>query len=112
MTTLKQSLNLDINMKEGEKYYLCCGGNVPYNVIVRNERGEFTCTYFGFILYIENFCEERKNSINTYAVIAEDSKFTSTLLKELILEKTLATEVIAVANGLELISEYSKLFIK
>ena len=96
-------------MEEGKKYCLCCGENVPYNVVVRNERRELTCSYCGFTLDIENLWEDTKSSINTYALIAEDSKFTRTLLKELILKKAIASEVMAVTNGLELISEYAKL---
>ncbi len=97
-------------MEEGKKYCLCCGEDVPYNVVVRNERRELTCSYCGFTLDIENLWEDTKSSINTYALIAEDSKFTRTLLKELILKKAIASEVIAVTNGLELISEYTKIF--
>jgi len=96
-------------MAESKKYCLCCGEDVPYNVVVRNERRELTCSYCGFTLDIENLWEDTKSSINTYALIAEDSKFTRTMLKELILKKSLASDVIAVTNGLELISEYSKL---
>jgi len=96
-------------VEEGKKYCLCCGENVPYNVVVRNERRELTCSYCGFTLDIENLWEDTKSSINTYALIAEDSKFTRTLLKELILKKAIASEVMAVTNGLELISEYAKL---
>lgn len=96
-------------MEEGKKYCLCCGEDVPYNVVVRNERRELTCSYCGFTLDIENLWEDTKSSIDTYALIAEDSKFTRTMLKELILKKSLASDVIAVTNGLELISEYSKL---
>ncbi len=96
-------------MEEGKKYCLCCGEDVPYNVVVRNERRELTCSYCGFTLDIENLWEDTKSSINTYALIAEDSKFTRTLLKELILKKAIASEVMAVTNGLELISEYAKL---
>ncbi len=96
-------------MEEGKKYCLCCGEDVPYNVVVRNERRELTCSYCGFTLDIENLWEDSKSSINTYALIAEDSKFTRTLLKELILKKAIASEVMAVTNGLELISEYTKL---
>lgn len=97
-------------MEEGKKYCLCCGEDVPYNIVVRNERRELTCSYCGFTLDIENLWEDTKSSINTYALIAEDSKFTRTLLKELILKKAIASEVIAVTNGLELISEYTKIF--
>lgn len=96
-------------MEEGKKYCLCCGEDVPYNVVVRNERRELTCSYCGFTLDIENLWEDSKSSINTYALIADDSKFTRTLLKELILKKAIASEVIAVTNGLELISEYTKI---
>jgi CheY-like chemotaxis protein len=96
-------------MVEGKKYCLCCGEDVPYNVVVRNERRELTCSYCGFTLDIENLWEDTKSSVNTYALIAEDSKFTRTLLKELILKKAIASEVMAVTNGLELISEYAKL---
>jgi CheY-like chemotaxis protein len=96
-------------MEEGKKYCLCCGEDVPYNVVVRNERRELTCSYCGFTLGIENLWEDTKSSVNTYALIAEDSKFTRTLLKELILKKAIASEVMAVTNGLELISEYTKL---
>jgi CheY-like chemotaxis protein len=96
-------------MAEGKKYCLCCGEDVPYNVVVRNERRELTCSYCGFTLDIENLWEDRKSSVNTYALIAEDSKFTRTLLKELILKKAIASEVIAATNGLELVSEYTKL---
>jgi len=96
-------------MEEGRKYCLCCGEEVPYNVVVRNERRELTCSYCGFTLDIENLWEDTKSSINTYALIAEDSKITRTILKELVLKKAIASDVIAVTNGLELISEYSKL---
>jgi CheY-like chemotaxis protein len=95
-------------MSEGTKYCICCGEEVPYNVVVRNERRELTCTYCGFTLDIENLWEGKKASIETYAFIAEDSNFVRKLLKELVLKKTLASEVIAVTNGLELITEYSK----
>jgi CheY-like chemotaxis protein len=96
-------------MEEGKKYCLCCGEDVPYNVVVRNERRELTCSYCGFTLDIENLWEDTKTSVNTYALIAEDSKFTRTLLKELILKKAITSQVMAVTNGLELISEYMKL---
>jgi CheY-like chemotaxis protein len=96
-------------MEEGKKYCLCCGEEVPYNVVVRSERRELTCSYCGFTLDIENLWEDTKSSINTYALIAEDSKITRTILRELVLKKAIASDVIAVTNGLELISEYSKL---
>lgn len=96
-------------MEEGRKYCICCGEEVPYNVVERNERRELTCTYCGFTLDVENLWEDIKASIETYAFIAEDSDFVRNLLKEMVLKKRLASEVIAVTNGLELITEYTKL---
>ncbi len=92
-----------------KRYCLCCGEEVPCNIVVRNERRELTCAFCGFTLGTDNLWEGRRRSSGTYALIAEDSKFTRTLLKELILKKALASEVVAVSNGLELVSEYSKL---
>ncbi|HEC97757.1 MAG TPA: response regulator [Nitrospirae bacterium] len=91
------------------KYCLCCGENVPCNIVIRNERRELTCTFCGFILGTDSLWEDRRRAAGTYALIAEDSKFTRTLLKELILKKVLASEVTALSNGLELVSEYSRL---
>jgi CheY-like chemotaxis protein len=99
-------------MEEGRKYCICCGEEVPYNIVERDERRELTCTYCGFTLDVENLWEDIKASIETYAFIAEDSDFARKLLKELVLKKTLASEVIAVTNGLELVTEYTKLMKK
>jgi len=99
-------------MEEGRKYCICCGEEVPYNVVERNERRELTCTYCGFTLDVENLWEDIKASLETYAFIAEDSDFTRKLLKDMVLKKSLAREVIAVTNGLELITEYAKLMKK
>lgn len=95
-------------MEVGRKYCLCCGEEVPYNVVERNERREITCTYCGFTLDVENLWEDIKVSIETYAFIAEDSDFARKLLKGLVLKKKLASEAIAVTNGLELITEFTK----
>jgi len=99
-------------MEKERRYCLCCGEAVPYNVVERNERRELTCLYCGFTLDVENLWEDVKVSIETYAYIAEDSDFVRNLLKELVLKKRLASEVIAVTNGLELITEYTKLMKK
>jgi len=99
-------------MEDDRKYCICCGEMVPCNVVERNERRELTCTYCGFTLDVENLWEDIKASIETYALIAEDSDFARKLLKELVLKKHLASEVIAVTNGLELVTEYTKLMKK
>ncbi|MEW6066852.1 MAG: response regulator [Nitrospirota bacterium] len=96
-------------MEEAKKYCLCCGEDVPYNVVIRNERKESLCTYCGFTLDIENLWEDKKISKDTCAFIAEDSDFTRKLLRELIIKNALASKVIDVVNGIDLVSEYSKI---
>ncbi len=53
--------------------------------------------------------EEKQSGTPINAIIAEDSEFLRTLLKEIILRKSLSDNVIAVTNGLELVAEYTRL---
>lgn len=96
-------------MDKEEKYCLCCGEKVPCNVIERDERKMVICAYCGFTLGVERLCEAKEVSVETYALIAEDSDFARKLLKGLVSKAKLASEVIAVTNGLELITEFKKL---
>jgi len=96
-------------MDKEEKYCLCCGENVPCNVILRDERKMVICAYCGFTLGVERLWEAKEVSVETYALIAEDSDFARKLLKGLVSKANLASEVIAVTNGLELITEFKKL---
>jgi CheY-like chemotaxis protein len=96
-------------METKTKYCLCCDEDVPYNVVIRNERRELTCTFCGFTLDVENLWEEKKSKSKTYALLAEDSPFTRKLLKGVIQKKAIATEVIDASNGLEFVSAYTKL---
>ena len=96
-------------MDEGKKYCLCCGEDVPYNVIVRDEQKMLTCAYCGFTLDVEKLWTEKEVSKDTCALIAEDSNFARKLLKELVSKAKLVSEVKAVTNGLELITEFTKL---
>jgi len=96
-------------MDEGKKYCLCCGEDVPCNVVVRDEQKILTCAYCGFTLDVEKLWTEKEVSIETHALIAEDSDFARKLLKELVSKSKIASEVIAVTNGLELITEFTKL---
>ncbi|HDY70218.1 MAG TPA: response regulator [Nitrospirae bacterium] len=91
------------------KYCICCGEEVPFNVVLRNQRKELTCLYCGFTLDVENLWKEKDFGSERTALIAEDSRFTRTLLKKLITRKAIAGEVVAVTNGLELTSEFSRL---
>jgi CheY-like chemotaxis protein len=57
----------------------------------------------------KNILREEKTKADTYAIVAEDSEFLRTLLKELIIKKSLSDNVIAVSNGIELVAEYTRL---
>ena len=96
-------------MDESKKYCLCCGEDVPCNVVIRDERMTLTCAYCGFTLDVEKLWKEKEVSEKTYALIAEDSDFARKLLNELVSKSNLVSEVIAVPNGLELITEITKL---
>jgi CheY-like chemotaxis protein len=67
------------------------------------------CAYCGFTLGVERLLKEKEVSVETYALIAEDSDFARKLLKGLVSKAKLASDVIAVTNGLELITEFTKL---
>jgi CheY-like chemotaxis protein len=96
-------------MDEGKKYCICCGEDVLCNTVVRDEQKILTCAYCGFTLDVEKLWKEKEVSVETYALIAEDSDFARKLLKELVSKAQLVSEVIAVSNGLELITEFKKL---
>ncbi|MCX7792808.1 MAG: response regulator [Thermodesulfovibrionales bacterium] len=53
--------------------------------------------------------EEKGSPERSFAIIAEDSEFLRTLLKELVLRKSLSDTVITATNGLEFIAEYTRL---
>jgi CheY-like chemotaxis protein len=101
---------------EETKYCICCGENVHYNRIERNERIELTCIYCGFLLSVDEPVlstqdttpKSERNKFG-YVIIADDSKFTRKIIKDLLIEKDLAEEVLDFENGLEATSVFSKL---
>jgi len=90
------------------KYCICCGEDVPYNTVVRNERRELTCQFCGFTLDVTNLWEDLTDVEQGVALIAEDSEFTRNLLRNIIRKRSLSGEVVAVSNGLELTAEFSR----
>lgn len=94
---------------EDTKYCLCCDEQVPFSFVVRNERKESTCIYCGFTLDIQALWEQPKVCTESYALIAEDSKFTRTIIENLLKARLFCSNIQAFENGLELISVYSKL---
>jgi CheY-like chemotaxis protein len=98
------------------KYCICCGEQVPYNRIERNQRIEFACTYCGFPLSAEdetplttqetNANEENKKF--NCILVADDSRFTRKIINDMLDEKNLSKEIYTYENGLELTSAFSK----
>lgn len=99
------------------RYCLCCGEEVRFNRIERNERIELTCVYCGFLLSVEDEAiltiQEPSSTIESerlhYVLVTDDSKFTRKIIKDLLMDKNLADEVMEFENGLELTSAFAKL---
>ncbi len=99
------------------RYCLCCGEEVRVNRIERNERIELTCVYCGFLLSVEDEAiltiQEPSSTIESerlhYVLVTDDSKFTRKIIKDLLMDKNLADEVMEFENGLELTSAFAKL---
>lgn len=99
------------------KYCLCCGEEVRFNRIERNERIEMTCVYCGFLLSFEDesLLTMQEPTSTTWSdrlqriLVADDSKFTRKIIRDLLVEKNIANEVMTFENGLELTSAFAKL---
>ena len=57
---------------EDLKYCLCCGEDVPYHTVERDERQEIICSNCGFPLEVKEAWEEAEKP-NDVAFVAEDS---------------------------------------
>lgn len=100
------------------KYCLCCGEQVPYNTIFREEKNEETCQYCGFILGIKPEEAKKKSSAlggsggktgsADCILLAEDTSLTRDIIKAMLLQKKLAKSVQAFGDGQQLVSEFTK----
>jgi CheY-like chemotaxis protein len=120
---------------EDTKYCICCGEDVPYNRIERDGKIELTCSYCGFplpddektVVAMEDTSVEATSTEGTstvsepvqavpermdkfdYVLFADDSKFTRKMIKDSLIEKDLANEILEFENGLELTAGFAKL---
>ena len=102
---------------EETRYCLCCGEEVHFNRIERNERLELTCTLCGFLLSVEDepVLSVQAPTSATWAdrlqriLVADDSKFTRKIIQDLLVKKCIADEVLTFENGLELTSAFARL---
>ncbi len=90
------------------KYCLCCGENVPFNYVERHERREITCAYCGFTLDVQKLWEPSKVS-EGHVLVAEDSKYVRDIIVDALKASKIYSNVVAVENGLELTSVFSRL---
>lgn len=56
-----------------KKYCICCGEEVPYYIVERDQKREYACSYCGFILEVLKLWEEgpkkEDNEINKRAEV-------------------------------------------
>ncbi len=91
------------------RYCLCCGEDVPFSSVERNERRESICAYCGFTLDVQELWDTKKATSDGYAIIAEDSQYTRSIIEGVLKEKNVSNFVRSFENGLMLTTEYSKL---
>jgi len=91
-------------MAEDVKFCVCCGEDVPYSRIKRDEKEELTCVYCGFVLDIA----EGQSQAASCIVTVDDSSSVRDLLKGMLVNKGIAQTVIASENGQEFIGVFNK----
>lgn len=94
---------------EERKYCICCGEDVPYHTVERNERHEIICSNCGFPLEIKESWKETKRR-NDIAFVAEDSETVSKIIVNMLENKDFARKVIHCSNGAELLKEISDIY--
>ncbi len=114
---------------EDTKYCICCGEDVPYHRLEREGKTELSCSYCGFPLPEEEKTVARMEDLSEgvsdvsepvqavpkisekfdYVLFADDSKFTRKMIKDSLIEKDLANEILEYENGLELTAGFAKL---
>jgi CheY-like chemotaxis protein len=94
---------------ENTKYCLCCDEQVPFSVVERQDKREERCIYCGFVLDIQKTRPLRIGAEKGLALIADDSRYTRKMIKEILQEKKFSGHIESFENGAELVSAYAKL---
>jgi CheY-like chemotaxis protein len=81
---------------------------VPYNYVERHERKEVTCAYCGFTLDVQKLWEPSKVN-EGHVLVADDSKYVRDIIVDALRTSKFYTNILAVENGLELTTAFSKL---
>lgn len=95
-----------------EMYCMTCGEDVPINRIVRDGNTELACMNCGFVIDLEKPRTEvappKPRRTLDSILTADDSEFTRTLLKDLLVQRRLAKTVIAVDSGQAFVGEFTR----
>ena len=94
---------------ENTKYCLCCDEHVPFSVVEMQDKREERCIYCGFTLDIQKTRPLRISTEKELALIADDSRYTRKMIKEILQEKNFSGHIESFENGAELVSAYARL---
>lgn len=92
-----------------KKYCVCCGEDVPFHTIERNERKEVVCSHCGFPLEVKPLWEAAERS-NTVAFIAEDSDIVRRILADVLAKKKFVHQIVSRKHGVELLKSVSDVY--
>jgi CheY-like chemotaxis protein len=93
-------------MGEERKYCMCCGEDVPVNVVERQGQVELTCIHCGFTLDI--VAPEAPPRAARCIIAVDDAETHRALLAGLLVDAGLADEVLALHSGAEFVATLSR----
>ncbi len=99
---------------EDVKYCICCGEDVPYHSVTRDERQEVICSNCGFPLEVKETWEEEeeKEEQNAVAFVAEDSVVVRNIIVEMLENREFVGKVISCENGAMLLKAVTDVYKK
>jgi CheY-like chemotaxis protein len=90
------------------RYCLCCGVDVPYNYVEREDRREITCAFCGFTLDIEK-SGKSSDVREGYVLVTDDSKAVRDIIVNALKSTNIYKNIMTFENGLELTTSFSYL---
>lgn len=90
------------------KYCLCCGVDVPYNYVEREDRREITCAYCGFTLDVEK-SGKSSDARDGYVLVTDDSQNVRDIIVDALKATNIYKNIMTFENGLELTTSFSYL---
>jgi len=90
------------------KYCLCCGVDVPYSYVEREDRREITCAYCGFTLDVEK-SGKSSDVRDGYVLVTDDSQNVRDIIVDALKATNIYKNIMTFENGLELTTSFSYL---